>query len=186
MGREASAPGSTPPTGRLGFDPGARDAVSTWTTGGLVSTRPNKTLQARVEQAAQAVLSRAGRITYSELFVELGILSREDLLAWRTGQVPFLERVVQGNLNKLARMRTSLRRFARDKGLHRDVARLPRRVRFSKSGFPAVEEEYRAIYVPPPTRQRASEAELASERRKRRAIALKRETPPGNTRVRCR
>jgi hypothetical protein len=34
----------------------------------------------------------------ADVFIELGILSAKDFSAWKTGQVPFLEKVVQSNL----------------------------------------------------------------------------------------
>jgi len=112
-----------------------------------VSFQPNKKLTDRVERAAVALLARDGRFTYSTLLRELGIISAQDLDAWRGGCVPFLEKVTRANLTKLARIQTAVRRVARVLGLKRRIVHAPRERRYSKSGHPSVEEEYGAVYT---------------------------------------
>jgi len=112
-----------------------------------VSFQPNKKLTDRVERAAVALLARDGRFTYPTLLRELGIISAQDLDAWRGGCVPFLEKVTRANLTKLARIQTAVRRVARVLGLKRRIVHAPRGRRYSKSGHPSVEEEYGAVYT---------------------------------------
>ncbi len=112
-----------------------------------VSFQPNKKLTDRVERAAVALLARDGRFTYPTLLRELGIISAQDLDAWRGGCVPFLEKVTRANLTKLARIQTAVRRVARALGLKRRIVHAPRGRRYSKSGHPSVEEEYGAVYT---------------------------------------
>jgi hypothetical protein len=114
-----------------------------------MSFQPNKKLTDRVERAALALLARDGRLTYPTLLRELGILSAPHLEAWRGGRVPFLEKVTRANLTKLARIQTAVRRLARAHGLQRRIVHAPRGRRYSKSGHPAVEEEYGAVYTRP-------------------------------------
>lgn len=66
---------------------------------------PNKTLTARVERAVAAVLRREGHLTYPALLCDLGVLTKQDLEAWRAGRVPYLEKVTRTNLTRLSRSR---------------------------------------------------------------------------------
>lgn len=111
-----------------------------------MGTEPTDRLMARLEPAIISVLKRDGRQTYPALLVELGMLSSSSLDEWRAGRVPCLERVVTGNLTKLARIQKGVRRDARQRGLRRRVEGRERKVRFSKSGNPFIEEEYSAVY----------------------------------------
>ena len=72
------------------------------------------------------------------------MLSSSSLDEWRAGRVPYLERVVTGNLTKLARIQKGVLRSARKWGLQRRVE--GRKRRFSKTGNPFIEEEYSAVY----------------------------------------
>lgn len=128
-----------------------------------VSFKPNKKLIDGVERAALALLGRDGRITYPTLLLELGILSAQDLDAWRCGRVPFLERVTRANLTKLARIQTAVRRLARAHGLTRRIVQAPRGRHYSKSGHPFVEEEYHAVYI---RRGRTADEDRAEDRRR--------------------
>lgn len=112
-----------------------------------MSFQPNKKLTDRVERAALALLARDGRLTYPTLLRQLGILSKQHLDAWRSGRVPFLEKVTRANLTTLARIQIAVRRFARVHELKRRIVRAPRGRRYSKSRHPFVEEEYSAVYT---------------------------------------
>lgn len=112
-----------------------------------MTKQPNNLLTKRVNTAATAVMKRNQNISYPELFIELGILSRKDYAAWESGQVPFLEKVIQCNLTKLARIITAVRRLARNGNLDRKIAPKPKRSkRYSKTGNDFIEDEYRAVY----------------------------------------
>ena len=111
-----------------------------------MSKKPNKNLSSRVERAAGKVLARNGMITYTDLFIEMGILDQRDLEQWYKGRVPFLEKVIQSNLTKLARIQTAVRRYGREHGLKRSLRGPKRGRRYSKIGHPFTEEEYHACY----------------------------------------
>lgn len=49
----------------------------------VMSRQPNKNLMARVTRAAAAVLARDRCLSYPSLLIELGVLTRKDLDAWR-------------------------------------------------------------------------------------------------------
>ena len=120
-----------------------------------MSKQPNKLQSKRVESAINAVMHRNQNLTYPELFIELGILSEKDFSAWKAGQVPFLEKVVQSNLTKLARIMTAVRRFAREKQLERISGPKPRKP-YSKTATNFLEEEYRVVYRAPARRSNAA------------------------------
>jgi hypothetical protein len=86
-----------------------------------------------------------GRLTYPELFIEMDILTEKNYQDWRKGRVPFLEGVITCNLTKLARIMTDVRGLARELGQDRIVGG-KQKCRYSKSGNPHLEEEYRSTY----------------------------------------
>lgn len=108
------------------------------------------------------------------LLIEMALLSRVDLEAFRKGQVTYLERVVRTNLTRLARIQTGLRRFARTNGLQRVEGKRPRRGRYSKSGLPFVEAEYAAVYAQPT--EAASLQRAADKRTSRKKLDEARRT----------
>jgi hypothetical protein len=107
-----------------------------------VAFEPNKRLMARVERAVAAVLEREGHLTYPALLSELGVLTKQDLEAWRAGRAPYLEQVIRTNLTRLSRIQTAVRRLARARNWKRTVTGLRRGRRYSKTSHPFVEEEY--------------------------------------------
>ncbi len=116
-----------------------------------MGTQPTSKIEASVKKAAQSVLARDGKIGYPALFQEMVILSRRDVEDWRAGRIPYLEKVIQSNLTRLARIQKALRTLARENGWKRSSTVLKHRgqtLRFSKTGNEFVEEEYRAVYLP--------------------------------------
>ena len=52
-------------------------------------------------------------VTPIDVLVGIGWLAEEKLAAWRKGQIPYLERVVGANLNKISRAMIAFRAWAR-------------------------------------------------------------------------
>jgi len=108
----------------------------------------------RVVQAIGKILIHADVVSPVEIFIEMGNLSQKNYEAWRKGQVPFLERVFEGNLSKA-------NRILRIIGFHaHDLNMLPRithyhkwgkgkkvTLQFSKSGNRKLEEAYSRHYL---------------------------------------
>ena len=108
----------------------------------------------RVVRAVARILSRSDVVAPVEVLIEMGNLTQENHVAWRRGQVPYLERVFQGNLSKASRILRIL-------GFHtHDLNMLPRRtvyhqwgkgkkrtLQFSKSGNQGIENAYSTHYV---------------------------------------
>jgi len=89
-----------------------------------------------------------------DVLVEMQSLTPVHLEDWRFGRVPYLERVVQGNLSKLSAIVREIRQVAEEQGLkasetaYRKWGKGPRPpLRFSKSGEAHVERAYATHWV---------------------------------------
>jgi hypothetical protein len=109
---------------------------------------------ARVIHAAEEALADHRYVTAIDIFTRTGILSDAALKDWREGRVTYLERVIQGSLNKISDAMRTFRRWARERGLHPSETPYVRRtrggkmdLRFSKSGNPNIERAYRTHYL---------------------------------------
>src|SRR5206468_4090974 len=119
-------------------------------------------LARKAKAAADHVLHAKGYISMVDVLMEMGTLTKENYERWRFRQVPHLEKVVPGSLNKLQFLLRTLRSHARDKlGLmpsrtvYTSWGKGPQQLlRFSKYGNPYVEESYSTHYI----RRRLAEA----------------------------
>ena len=109
---------------------------------------------ARVRRAFAAILNRQGYVSVVDVLVEMQSLTPAHLEDWRFGRVPYLERVVQGNLSKLSAIVREIRRVAEEQGLkpsetvYRKWGKGPDRpLRFSKHGEAHVEQAYATHWV---------------------------------------
>jgi hypothetical protein len=128
----------------------------------MANRNPKQSLDGRVTRAAEAALARRKFVTAIDVLCGMGLLEVAKLDLWRKGQVEYLERVIQGSLARISRAMASFRRWAREKGLKPSETvylrktrgrKLP--LRFSKSGDPAIEKNYRTHYVAPaPTKRK--------------------------------
>ncbi len=103
----------------------------------------------RVVCAVATILQRSDVFSPVDILLEMGNLSKKNLDSWRCGQVPYLERVIEGNLSRLARILRLI-------GFHaHDLNMVPRmtvycrhgkgkkqKLRFSKSGIKGIEDAY--------------------------------------------
>jgi hypothetical protein len=130
-------------------------------------------IRARVRRVAEQELAEKGYAAPIDVLVGLGWLAPVRVDEWRQGRLRVLERGVQANLSKISDAMAEFRRWARDRGLVASqteyVARTRdrRRLQFSLSGKPSIEEAYRTHWVSP----RLSEA-------KRRRLAEAASRPP--------
>jgi hypothetical protein len=113
-------------------------------------------LEQAAVSAAHRCLKAKGYISMVDVLLELGKLSREGYKRWRFRQVPFLERVLQGNLAQLnALLRAVQANSAKGKLKASWTSymfwgkgkRQP--LRFSKSGDPNLERVYATHYLLP-------------------------------------
>lgn len=107
----------------------------------------------RVKRAVARILERDDVVRPVEVFIETGLLARKDHDDWRRGRVPYLERVIAGNLSKVNRILRVLRFHAHDLKLtpggtdYRQWGARQRRLRFSKSGERRLEEAYATHFI---------------------------------------
>jgi hypothetical protein len=80
-----------------------------------------------------------------DVFCALDLLSQQDLIRWRAGQVPYLESVIKCNLSKAERITRVLGFHAHDLNLGKSLnfeKYKGKKLRFSKSGAKKTEERY--------------------------------------------
>jgi hypothetical protein len=111
-------------------------------------------LVARMNQASSELLRQKGFISFVDILIHMGKLTREDYESWRMRRIPYLERAIRLNLSQLNHLRRTVRQNAVKGRLQpRKTAyvswgkgrKLP--LRFSKSGHPAIEEAYATHFV---------------------------------------
>jgi hypothetical protein len=124
---------------------------------------------ARVRGAVAVVLRHKGYVSVVDVLVEMKRLTPAHLEDWRFGRIPYLERVVAGNLSKLSLIGREIRRVARAQGLkpsvtvYRKWGKGPKRtLRFSRSGEPSVEQAYATHWLSKRGRTRSPQREGAA------------------------
>jgi Fe-S-cluster containining protein len=112
---------------------------------------------AHARRAFAVVLQQQAYVSVVDVLVEMKRLTPAHLEDWRFGRVPYLERVVEGNLGKLSLIGREVRNAAQAQGLtpsvtfYRRWGKGPKRaLRFSKSGDPSVELAYATHWVSKP------------------------------------
>lgn len=110
----------------------------------------------KMSEASSVVLREKGYVSFVDVVIRMGKLSKEDYEAWRFRQVPYLERVITVNLPRINLMLRTLHQNAKKCGLRISKtaykswgkgARIP--LRFSKSGDPNIEEAYSTHFLKP-------------------------------------
>jgi hypothetical protein len=138
-----------------------------------MATDRDKRLERRVSDAAESALAARGFVTAIDVLMGLGWLAPSGERAWRQGRIPYLERTMTVDPNKISRAMHHFGRWAEGRGLQASetayVARTRdrRALRFSKSGQPSIELAYRTHWVT---------TELSE--RKRRRLAERQSRPP--------
>jgi hypothetical protein len=113
-------------------------------------------LYPRIERAVHAVLAHGKVVAPVDVLIGMDLLTPDQLEQWRRGQVPYLERVIAGNLSRLSRLLRILRFHAHDLNLRPSATVYMRhgkgarqRLRFTKSGDAKLEEAYATHFVWP-------------------------------------
>ena len=106
----------------------------------------------RVVRAVAKILARSDVVAPVDVLIEMGNLSKKNLEAWRAGQVPYLERVFEGNLSKANRILRIIGFHVHDLNMvpshatYRATSGRHAALRFSKSGAKAIEAAYSRHY----------------------------------------
>lgn len=115
-----------------------------------------KDIEKRVIRVSEEVLFRQNYVSAIDIFVGMGFLQPVHVQDWRKGKIPYLEKVIQGNLGKISHAMKYFRQWAIQKGLKpSETVYLvrsrgqKRELQFSKSGSPEIETAYRTHYVSP-------------------------------------
>ena len=113
-------------------------------------------LYPRIVRAVAAILAKDKVVAPVDVLVKMSLLTPEQILDWRRGRIPFLERVIKGNLSRLSRLLRILRFHAHDLNLEPSITVYMRwgkgpkqRLKFSKTGDPKIEEAYSRHFVWP-------------------------------------
>jgi hypothetical protein len=121
-------------------------------------------LKKRVQSAAEAALAHHQYVSAIDVLTRSGLLAATHVEAWRKGRIEFLERAIQANLGRISEAMAIFRQWAREKGLKPSETKYVRRtrtgnvdLRFSKSGDPGIEKNYRTHYVSPALSERKQE-----------------------------
>jgi hypothetical protein len=76
------------------------------------------TIEQRVITAAENALHRQHYVSIIiDVFMGMGLLQYVHVQDWRKGRIPYLEKVIQGNLNKISFAAECFRRWAKTKEL---------------------------------------------------------------------
>jgi len=113
-------------------------------------------LYVRIVHATDDILRHGKVVIPVDVLVGMDLLTRQHLEDWRRGRTPYLERVVNCNPARLARVLRILRFHAHDLNLKPSLTVYVRsgsgpkqRLRFTKTGDPRLEEAYATHFVWP-------------------------------------
>ena len=128
----------------------------------------NVELRKKVHSAMYSLIKQKGIASPVEVFIQIGVLSKEDCEKWRFGKIDYLERVCKINLSKLSTINHEIRVFARKNDLKPSWTYYKRwgckgkkiKLRFSKSGNEQIERLYATHYVSQP---KAAESKVQRE-----------------------
>jgi hypothetical protein len=113
-------------------------------------------IEKRVIQAAESALHHQHYVSPIDVLLGMGWLQPIHIQDWRKGRISYLEKVIQGNLNKISYTMKCFRTWANKKGLKASqtayLARTKgpkRELQFSKSNNVEIEKAYRTHYISP-------------------------------------
>ena len=111
-------------------------------------------LVSSMNRASSELLREKGFISFVNVLIRMGKLTREDHESWRMRRIPFLERAVRINLSQINHLLRTLRQNAvkghlrPSKTAYVSWGKGPKQtLRFSKSGNPAIEEAWATHFV---------------------------------------
>ena len=111
-------------------------------------------IQKKLGMVTTELIREKGFISTVDVFIRLGLLDQKDVETWRLGRVPYLERVIHANLNKISFIMKTFRQNSLKGGLkpswtsYRKWGKGAKHdLRFSKSGSPYIEEAYATHFV---------------------------------------
>jgi len=103
----------------------------------------------KIVKAVDAILSERNIVRTTDVFVSVGMLEKRKMEDWKSGRVPYLEKVLNGSLSKLNRVLRILRFHVHDLNLRpqKHTVRNGKKIlRYSKTGDPKLEDAYSLDY----------------------------------------
>ena len=121
-----------------------------------VGTFRDDPLCQRIARTVEQILARGKVVAPVDVLIGMDLLTPERLEDWRRGRVPYLEKVINCNLNRLSKLLRILRFHAHDLNLVPSITVYTRwskgpkrRLRFTKNADPKLEEAYARHFVWP-------------------------------------
>ena len=112
-----------------------------------------------VVRAVTQCLAKSAAVTTVDVFVTMNLLRQDAVLDWRFGRVPYLEKVIQCNLEKAERILRLLRYHAEKSDLRPSFTAFKKwgrgPLRFSKSGIERLEMAYSTHFIRPSAKKPA-------------------------------
>jgi len=111
-------------------------------------------IRKKTRAAATSLVFEKGYVSPVDLLIRMEVISPQNYQDWRMGRIAYLEKVTAGGLGKLNTILGELESYARSQGWYPSKTvynkwgkGAKKRLRFSKSGRPNVEEIYATHYV---------------------------------------
>lgn len=111
-------------------------------------------IQIKVRSAVYELIHEKGYASPLDLFIRMGKITPKSVEEWRFGRIPYLERVVHGNLALFSFIMSNFRKVAKEMDLkeshtvYMKWGKGPKhQLRFSKSGDTNVERNYSTHFI---------------------------------------
>lgn len=121
----------------------------------LATYRKNR-MYPRIVRAVDEILACGKVVTPVDILVAIGVLDRKRIEDWQRGRIPYLERVIEGNLMRLSSLLRILGFHAHDLKLKpswtaylRQGKGPKQRLWFTRTGDPKIEDAYATHFVWP-------------------------------------
>ena len=113
-----------------------------------------KQILKKLSTATSKLMKEKGYISFVEVLIEMGYISKYDYESWRFKKVPYLEKVINVNLKKINFMLRTMQKNCMNgklkpsKTVYKSWGKGTKiLLRFSKSGDPHIEEAYSTHFV---------------------------------------
>jgi hypothetical protein len=112
--------------------------------------KKKKKISQRIATVAGDVVSKKGYVSVIDLFLGICWLTSDKVVDWKSGKVPYLERVITANLNKISKTMKEFKAWAihsKLKASFTGYKHKSQKLRFSKTGQLNIETAYSTHYV---------------------------------------
>jgi hypothetical protein len=112
--------------------------------------KKKKKISQCIATVAGDVVSKKGYVSVIDLFLGIGWLTLDKVVDWKSGKIPYLERVITANLSKITKTMKEFKAWAihsKLKASFTGYKHKSQKLRFSKTGEPNIEIAYCTHYV---------------------------------------